>query len=186
MINLIGSLTANNPKRLKRQATYDISDREEYQDSDGNSYMLAASSSNVLTKKKVDNQLVCSKPGMYADVNNNCEVFHFCVETGRPDGSGYDLRQYSFFCGQGTIFDQYTLTCQVPEKAIPCEYATVFYDINKRTEEGKKEVFLHREDDGDLVKPYYEESRTRRSKSPKISRSKQVNNFDEDEEYITS
>ena len=43
-------------------------------------------------------------------------MYHLCVETGRPDQSGYDLRQYSFYCGQGTIFDQYLLTCQVKEK----------------------------------------------------------------------
>lgn len=112
MICFVGSLNGNQifRNRIKRQANYDISDREEYQDSnDGNSYMLAASSTNVLTKKKVNNQLVCSKTGMFADVNNDCQVFHFCVETGRPDGSGYDLRQYSFFCGEGTIFDQVRL-----------------------------------------------------------------------------
>ena len=105
VINLVG-MNATFGSRLKRQATYDISDRAEYQDSAGRDYMLAASSDNVLKKKKVNNQLVCSKAGLFADVNNDCQVFHFCVETGRPDGSGYDLRQYSFFCGAGTIFDQ--------------------------------------------------------------------------------
>ena len=107
MTNLVAlNTSATFGSRLKRQATYDISDREEYQDATGRDYMLAASSENVLKRKNVNNQLVCSKAGMFADVNNFCQVFHFCVETGRPDGSGYDLRQYSFFCGAGTIFDQ--------------------------------------------------------------------------------
>ena len=91
--------------RPKRQATYDISDKVEYQDANGRDYMLAASSDIVL-KKKRNNQLVCSEPGFFADVSNLCQVYHVCVETGRPDQSGFDLRQYSFFCGAGTIFDQ--------------------------------------------------------------------------------
>lgn len=91
--------------RPKRQATYDISDKPEYQDSNGRDYMLAASSDVILKKKRM-NQLVCSEPGFFADVSNECQVYHVCVETGRPDQSGYDLRQYSFFCGAGTIFDQ--------------------------------------------------------------------------------
>lgn len=145
----------------KRQVNYDVSDKEEDTGTGTGAYHLPAASNTVLTKKKVNDELVCPGPGIYADVNNNCQIFHFCVLTGRPDGSGFDLRQYSFFCGNTTIFDQYTLTCQVPEKAIPCEYAPEFYDINKRTEQGKKEVFLHKEEDKEVVEPYYDESSSR-------------------------
>ena len=49
----------------------------------------------------------------------------------------------------------------------------MFYDINKRTDEGKKEVFIHNEDDKELVKPYYEQSKQEHSKS------RQSNNLNE-------
>ena len=159
----------------KRQVNYDVSGREDSkshpEENDGAiPYMLPASSDTVLTKKKINNDLVCEKAGMFADVNNNCQIFHFCVVTGRPGNTGFDLRQYSFFCGAGTIFDQYTLTCQVPEKAIPCEYAPEFYDINRRTEEGKKQVWLHRTEDVSVVNPYYKESSERKHKIPNFVR----------------
>ena len=51
----------------------------------------------------------------------------------------------------------------------------MFYDINKRTKERKKEVFIHNEDDKELVKPYYEQSKQEHSKL----KSRQSNNLNE-------
>ena len=65
---VIGLLNGYELARTKRQVTYDVSDREEYQDSDGNDYMLAASSNNVLTKKKIDMQFVCESAGMKLNI----------------------------------------------------------------------------------------------------------------------
>lgn len=56
----------------------------------------------ILTSS-IDNSYVCSDEGIYADVNNNCEIFHVCHITEHPDGSGADLRQYSFICGNQTV-----------------------------------------------------------------------------------
>lgn len=136
---------------------------------DNESYLLAASSRNVLRTKKVNNELVCSEPGLFADVNNNCEIFHMCHLTERADGSGFDLRQYSFFCGSTTIFDQYTLTCQLPEKAIPCEYAPEFYSINRRASQGEKHVPLHRTEEKLSLRKYYNRARTNFHRSYKSS-----------------
>ena len=57
----------------------------------------------------------------------------------------------------------------MPEKAIPCEFAPVFYEINERTDEGKKEVFIHGEDDKQIVQPYYEQAR-QQSKRLKLAK----------------
>lgn len=57
----------------------------------------------------------------------------------------------------------------MPEKAIPCEFAPLFYEINKRTDEGKKEVFIHDEEDKELVHPYYEQA-DRQAKQLKVSK----------------
>jgi len=84
-----GSLT-----RHKREATYLLPDGAE-----------------LILSKPIDNSFVCSDEGIYADVNNNCEIFHICHITEHPDGSGADLRQYSFVCGNQTIFSQFSLTC---------------------------------------------------------------------------
>ena len=53
--------------------------------------------------------------GYYADVNNGCKVFHICVPIYDNEGSLDRMDKYSFVCGEGTQFDQSTLTCNYPE-----------------------------------------------------------------------
>ena len=53
--------------------------------------------------------------GYYADVNNACKVFHICVPIYDNEGSLDRMDKYSFVCGEGTQFDQSTLTCNYPE-----------------------------------------------------------------------
>ena len=77
----------------------------------------------------------------------SCEIFHICHITERADGSGADLRQYSFMCGNQTIFNQFSMTCATREEALPCEYAPEFFNLNSRVAEGKPDVFLHTDDD---------------------------------------
>ena len=110
------------------------------------SYLLPDGAELILSKP-IDNSFVCSDEGIYADVNNNCEIFHICHITEHPDGSGADLRQYSFVCGNQTIFSQFSLTCATPQEALPCEYAPEFYDLNKRVQEGRADVHLHTDAD---------------------------------------
>ncbi|UYV73659.1 hypothetical protein LAZ67_11000250 [Cordylochernes scorpioides] len=64
--------------------------------------------------------------GYYADVDNNCQIFHVCSET----HGAAEVRQWSFFCGNLTIFNQLTLTCTYPEDAVPCSSAPEFYSLN--------------------------------------------------------
>merc|ERR550517_180211 len=53
--------------------------------------------------------------GYYADVNNACKAFHICVPIYDNEGSLDRMDKYSFVCGEGTQFDQSTLTCNYPE-----------------------------------------------------------------------
>ncbi|CAB3223093.1 unnamed protein product [Arctia plantaginis] len=43
--------------------------------------------------------------GYYADVDNECQVFHVCVPTQTPSGRNITYR-YSFICPNETIFNQ--------------------------------------------------------------------------------
>merc|ERR1711931_474428 len=65
--------------------------------------------------------------GYYADVNNGCKVFHICVPIYDNEGALDRMDKYSFVCGEGTQFDQSTLTCNYPEFAFPCEESPSLY-----------------------------------------------------------
>lgn len=67
--------------------------------------------------------------GYYADVANNCEVFHVCLPIEDDFGEITRTAQYSFFCGNQTVFSQDSLTCSHPEDAYPCSEAEGYYDI---------------------------------------------------------
>lgn len=60
--------------------------------------------------------------GYYADVANNCQIFHVCNP---PD------QQFSFFCPNETLFDQRLLICQDQYTATPCSQAESWYVINQ-------------------------------------------------------
>ena len=75
--------------------------------------------------------------GYYADVESACEVrenilffsrktppfqiFHICLPIQDNEGIVTSTAKYSFFCGNGTVFDQQFLVCNFPDEAFPCE-----------------------------------------------------------------
>lgn len=65
--------------------------------------------------------------GYYADVPNNCQIFHICLPIQDDQGAVIETAQWSFVCGNTTIFDQSTLTCNFPENAFPCNEAPNLY-----------------------------------------------------------
>ncbi|XP_076315772.1 uncharacterized protein LOC143228393 [Tachypleus tridentatus] len=67
--------------------------------------------------------------GYYADVTNKCQIFYVCVPSVLDNGD-QTIYQYSFFCGNQTVFNQLTLTCVFQEEAIPCANAPDFYFVN--------------------------------------------------------
>lgn len=60
------------------------------------------------------------KYGYYADVDNDCKIFHICYPRTYPDGSDV-VEHWSFICGNQTIFNQYSQTCSHYDESIPCE-----------------------------------------------------------------
>ena len=93
--------------------------------------------------------------GYYADVANDCQLFHVCYPVQYPDGQE-EMFKWSFICPNQTIFDQVpshllfvfflkcfnfhqkqaNLVCSFPLDAIPCEEAPNFFEgpdsINSR------------------------------------------------------
>lgn len=59
------------------------------------------------------------QPGMYADLEVDCRVYHMC----------FDGRKESFLCGTGTIFNQEILSCDHPQN-VDCQNSPAFYSAN--------------------------------------------------------
>ncbi|XP_035230719.1 uncharacterized protein LOC118202661 [Stegodyphus dumicola] len=122
---LLGSLVFSSalPRRNKR-AAYDLPD--------GINLLL----------QDIRSTFSCQGDGYYADVDNNCQIFHVChgFEEGSP-------RQWSFACGNQTVFNQLTFTCSYPEEAVPCDRAPDFFYLNGNVQQGDPEVpFLNEQD----------------------------------------
>ncbi|XP_076292650.1 uncharacterized protein LOC143214939 isoform X2 [Lasioglossum baleicum] len=63
--------------------------------------------------------------GYYADMENECQVFHVCMPQAR--GSS----RWSFICPAETVFNQATFVCTRTENSIPCEESESFYNLNE-------------------------------------------------------
>ncbi|KAH6948424.1 hypothetical protein HPB50_024365 [Hyalomma asiaticum] len=70
-----------------------------------------------------------AKNGYFADVDNNCQIFHVCNVVTHADGNT-EVQQYSFLCGNQTVFNQMSLTCAFAEEAVPCQNAPDFFYVN--------------------------------------------------------
>ncbi|XP_055934108.1 U-scoloptoxin(01)-Er1a-like isoform X1 [Argiope bruennichi] len=125
-ILLIGcvAISTSMPRRAKREA-YDLPD-----------------GINLLLNADLRSTFTCQGDGYYADVDNNCQIFHVCH--GHEEGK---LRQWSFACGNQTMFNQLTFTCSYPEESIPCNKAPDFFYLNGNVQKGDPEVpFLEDQD----------------------------------------
>ncbi|XP_042860265.1 putative uncharacterized protein DDB_G0286901 [Penaeus japonicus] len=69
--------------------------------------------------------------GYYADQDNSCRVFHICNPTLFSNGA-VETYQYSFMCGEGSVFDQKELTCVAESSAIPCQESSNFLYTNEQ------------------------------------------------------
>ncbi|XP_045108738.1 U-scoloptoxin(01)-Er1a-like [Portunus trituberculatus] len=67
--------------------------------------------------------------GYYADVAASCQVFHVCLPIPDETGEVVDMAHFSFFCGNGTVFNQESLTCAHPDYAFPCAEAETLYEL---------------------------------------------------------
>ena len=95
----------------------------------GGAYQFPADAETILSSVPVQESFTCEgqQYGYYADVDNNCEIFHICLPIEDDAGAVIEYAQWSFVCGNGTIFDQQTLTCNYPTDSFPCEEAPSLY-----------------------------------------------------------
>jgi len=89
--------------------------------------------------------------GYFADVDNECKIFHICHPVDFPDGR-HELFQYSFFCGNQTVFNQLSFTCAWPEEAVNCQNAPEFFYLNDRL--GVKDAKFLTDDDVERARKY--------------------------------
>jgi len=83
----------------------------------------------TLLKSQLQSNFKCEGKdyGYYADVDNNCQVFHICLPIEDDAGAVIETAHWSFICGNQTIFDQATLTCNHEADAFPCAEAPTLY-----------------------------------------------------------
>ncbi|CAL1290732.1 unnamed protein product [Larinioides sclopetarius] len=88
---------------------------------------------------------VCSNEGYYADIDNNCQIFHVCHTAVHADGTA-EMQQWSFMCGNQTVFNQFSFTCSSYEDAVPCGSSGDFFYLNANLYAGPN-VDFHNEQD---------------------------------------
>lgn len=106
--------------------------------------------STKILGEKIDTSFDCTGRtyGYYADVKNQCKVYHVCSPKVDEFGTKF-YEHYSFVCSEGLIFDQRKLTC-LPESqtSTPCgdsekyfeKTATIFREGNESWLKNKNKV----------------------------------------------
>ena len=92
-------------------------------------YDLPAGANEIIEELPIKMDFDCSdrEYGYYADVANNCQLFHICLPIEDAVGIVVDTSHWTFVCSNGTIFDQQTLSCNFVDDAFPCEDAEMLY-----------------------------------------------------------
>ena len=90
---------------LQRQSEdYDYGEQDETEAALG-----LPSDSRTIRDNIVDEFTCDGRPyGYYADVANECQIFHICYPVTYADGEE-EMFKWSFICPNGTIFDQVSL-----------------------------------------------------------------------------
>jgi len=131
----VASALPGSHHRSKRQDDYDYESDYAEQDETEAALGLPADSSSI--REEIVDEFTCdARPyGYYADVANECQIFHICYPTVDAFGEE-EMYKWSFICPNGTIFDQSSLVCSFPLDALPCEEAPNFFEgpesINSR------------------------------------------------------
>ena len=71
---------------------------------------------SLCCKKNIVDEFTCEgkRYGYYADVANDCQIFHICYPVQYPDGQE-EMFKWSFICPNQTVFDQVLLKGQSHE-----------------------------------------------------------------------
>jgi len=109
--------------RVVRQAEGEGSDAEEQP--------LGLPSNSTSIRANIVDTFSCEgkQYGYYADIDNECQIFHVCLPVTFPDGLE-KMYKWSFICPEETIFNQESFTCARAEDAVPCADAATFYNLN--------------------------------------------------------
>ncbi|VVC89425.1 uncharacterized protein LOC126968348 [Leptidea sinapis] len=103
--------------------------REMVNQTNADSLNLPANASSI--RENITDTFSCDNLtyGYYADMDNDCQLFHVCLPSQTPSGRNVTYR-YSFICPAETVFNQEVLTCTRPRDSIPCEDSASYYDLN--------------------------------------------------------
>ncbi|KAK7078121.1 hypothetical protein SK128_017682 [Halocaridina rubra] len=81
-----------------------------------------------------DSQAGYAGYGYYADVENDCQIFHICLPWHQlyPNVFKQPLTyQYSFICPNQTVFSQDTMSCSYRSEALPCDDSPALFWLNR-------------------------------------------------------
>jgi hypothetical protein len=70
--------------------------------------------------------------GYYADVSNNCQIYHVCQPSTTAKGEPV-IYQFTQFCPNQTRFDQKLLSCQSLDfpGLLPCAQSVQYYPLTE-------------------------------------------------------
>lgn len=68
--------------------------------------------------------------GYYADVENNCQLFHVCYPVTDEIGALIETAHFTFICNNQTVFSQDSLTCVFQGDEFPCDQAPTLYELS--------------------------------------------------------
>ncbi|KAG5678668.1 hypothetical protein PVAND_008321 [Polypedilum vanderplanki] len=83
--------------------------------------------SETIRNNIIDSQFSCDErePGFYADIENDCQIFHRCLQERKE--------VFSFICPEQTVFDQRILVCISDDDFdIPCSASDQYYRESNR------------------------------------------------------
>ncbi|KAI1285616.1 hypothetical protein HDE_11806 [Halotydeus destructor] len=95
----------------------------------------------------------CPGDGYYGDLDNDCKLFHVCITHTKAEG-GQQQDQWTFACGNTTVFNQFSMTCAHEDEAVPCRSSPDFYYLNELLYAGP-DTPLHQEQDVERAQLYY-------------------------------
>ena len=92
---------------FQRQDDYEYDESADYGEQDETEAALGLPADSSSIRENIVDEFTCdARPyGYYADVANECQIFHICYPVTYADGEE-EMFKWSFICPNGTIFDQ--------------------------------------------------------------------------------
>jgi len=93
--------------------------------------LLTLPSNATSIRANIEDSFSCEgrEYGYYADVENDCQIFHVCLPVTYANGRSQMFR-WSFICPEETIFNQEMFTCTRYDESIDCAESPRFYSLN--------------------------------------------------------